>query len=114
MLIFGLILAFGLELVTLVALGLWGVSFGLTLASRVVLGVGTPLPVAVFWGTFLSPEATVLLSLPSQLSLKLAVFASATAALFATGRPVAGIVFISVAVAVTLGLHLTPGVARSG
>lgn len=56
------IVAFGLELVALTAFGLWGVSLGPTPVSQVALGVGAPLLMAVFWGTFLSPKAAVPLS----------------------------------------------------
>lgn len=96
--------AFGLELAALTAFGLWGVSLGPALVSRVALGVGAPLLVAVFWGMFLSPKAAVSLSPPYRLSLKLAVFTAATTALFDAGHPVAGGVFGILAFTVTLRL----------
>ena len=106
MLALNLTLAFGLELAALTSFGLWGASLGSTPASRVALGVGAPLLIAIFWGTFLSPKAAVPLSLPYQLSLKLTVFALATTALFATRRPVTGTILGSLAVLNLLSLHL--------
>lgn len=98
--------AFGLELVALTAFGLWGVSLGPILVSRVALGVGAPLLVAVFWGMFLSPKAAIPLAPPYRLSLKLAIFALATAALFVNRHPVAGVFFSSLVVLNVLWLHL--------
>lgn len=96
---------FGLELAALAALSVWRAQRGWEPITRVLFGVGTPLVMVVFWGTFLSPKAAVPLSPPYQPSLKLAVFALATAALFATRQPLAGAVFGGVAGMVTLGLH---------
>ena len=105
MLALALSAAFGLELVTLVAFGLWGVHFGQGFLTRFLLGGGAPLLVAVFWGTFLSPKAAVQLSLLFQAALKLVVFALAAAALIATGHLILGVAFGSLAVIVTFGLY---------
>lgn len=101
-----LTLAFGLELAALAAFGLWGVSFRSTPVSRAILSVGAPLLMAILWGTFLSPKAAVPLSLPYRSSLKFAVFALATTALFTTRHPVSGMIFSSLAVLNLLSLHL--------
>ena len=105
MLALALTTAFGLELVALVAFGLWGVHFGQGFVMRIFLGGGAPLLVAVFWGVVLSPKATVTLSPLLQLALKLAVFALASAALFTAEHFVLGIVFGALAVVTTLGLY---------
>lgn len=107
MLAFNLTLALGLELTALTAFGLWGVSTGSNPVSRATLGVAVPLLMAVFWGVFLSPKAAVPLPLPYRLSLKVAVFTLAAAALFATRYPVAGTIFSSLAVFSVASLHLS-------
>ena len=81
------VLAFGLELAALAAFGLWGVQTGPNLGVRALLGVGTPLMVAVFWGAFLSPRVAFWLPPTVRGSLKLLVFAAAVGAL-AAGRQV--------------------------
>ena len=88
-----LALAFGLELWALVAFGLWGVLLGPTPVSRVALGVGAPLLIAVFWGTFLSPKAARPLSPMGAPWAKLAVFALAAVALWVTGHTAQSVVF---------------------
>ena len=97
--------AFGLELVALAAFGLWGAHFGQSFLTRVLLGGGVPLLVAIFWGTFLSPKAAVRLSPLLQSALKLVVFALATAALLATGYSTLGTVFGVLAAVITFGLY---------
>ena len=81
------VLAFGLELAALTAFGVWGAQTGPNLGVRVLLGVGAPLLVAIFWGAFLSPRAAFWLPPTLRGSLKLLVFAAAVGAL-AAGRPV--------------------------
>lgn len=90
MLALSLALAFGLELAALAVFGLWGVQTGPNLATRVLLGVGTPLLVATLWGWFLSPRAVFPLRPVLRWSLKLSIFGSAVGALLATHRPVLG------------------------
>lgn len=90
---FNLMLAFGLELCALVALGYWGFKTGQSGLSRALLGLGTPLLVAVFWGVFLAPKASVHLSESLSLLLKLLVFGLATLALYASDQPTLAWVF---------------------
>ena len=105
MLALALSAAFGLELMALVAFGLWGVHFGQVFLTRLLFGGGAPLLIAVFWGMFLSPKAAVKLSPLLQLSLKLVVFALASASLFTTKHFAAGAVLGILGVVVTLGLY---------
>lgn len=88
-----LALAFGLELAALAAFGLWGVQTGGSTFSRVLLGAGAPLLLALFWGLLLSPKAPVTLPAPLKLLLKLGVFALAAAAFYSTERPLTAAVF---------------------
>ena len=81
-----LALRFVLELCALGALGYWGSRAGGGPVSGSVLALGTPLVVAVAWGIFVAPRARVSLPLAGRLAVELAVFGSATAALYATGH----------------------------
>lgn len=93
MVAFNLALAFGLELAALVAFGMWGYSLGPNLFLRVVLATALPLLVAVLWGIFLSPRATVPLEPALKYALRLMVFALAALALIATRHPLSAAVF---------------------
>lgn len=91
-------LRFLLELAALAAVGYWGYRAGDSGPARIALAVGTPLAVAIVWGTFLSPKASV--SLPGALTvtLQLAVFAVAALALARTGHGSAGATFGGIAI----------------
>jgi hypothetical protein len=88
-----LLLRFLLELLALGALGYWGFMTGSATLTKVALGVGAPLVAAVVWGTFLSPRAPVQLPWGVVLVLQAVVFASAAAALAATGNRTLALVF---------------------
>lgn len=88
---------FLLELATLVALGYWGFQFKGRLL-KVLLGIGTPIIVAVFWGTFLAPKASIPVPLPLLILLQAFVFSLATVALFVSEKKMLAIVFASIAV----------------
>lgn len=87
-----LALAFLLELCALGALGYWGVRTGSGPLAKTALGLGAPLFAAVLWGVFAAPRAPVSVP-PLGFLMKLAVFGSAAAALFATGHRVLAGVF---------------------
>jgi hypothetical protein len=84
--VINLALRFLLELCALVALGYWGFKTGSRAITKIGLGIGAPLLVAVVWGTFLSPQALVQLPELLVLILQVLVFGSAAAALVATGH----------------------------
>lgn len=86
-----LALRFGLEIAALVAYGLWGWSAS-TGPLRFVLAAGVPLLVAVLWGAFVSPRASVPAPGVAVLAIELAIFGGAVAALYISGRPTAAIV----------------------
>jgi hypothetical protein len=81
-----LTLAFAGELATLVALGSWGFGQGGSTATKVLLGIGTPLVAAVLWGLFAAPQAPVRIAALALL-VKLLVFGAAVLALVVTGHP---------------------------
>ena len=86
-------LRFLLELSALGALGRWGFDAGEGELVRWTLGIGVPLTAAVVWGTFVSPEATVVVSRPVRIGLEAAVFGAAVAALAGAGSPGWAVVF---------------------
>jgi hypothetical protein len=86
-------LRFFLELCALAALGCWGFQTGKGLVLKIVLGIGTPILIAVVWGMFGSPQATVKLSVLLHLLLEVIVFGLPVVALFAAGKPNLALVF---------------------
>lgn len=82
-----LALRFLLELCALGAVGYWGFHVGKGTIMKVGLGIGAPLLIAVIWGTFGSPNATVKLSAPLHIVLELMVFGLPAVALYAAGKP---------------------------
>jgi hypothetical protein len=93
-------LRFLLELAVLAAVGSWGftVADG---AARWLLGLGAPLLVAVVWGLFVAPKASLHVDDPLRLLLEVVIFGSAVAALQATGHRTLAIVLGAV-----VALHL--------
>ena len=86
-------LRFLLELAMLAALCAWGFVVGPNPVARVGLGLGAPVLAAVLWGTFLSPRAAVVLPGPARVAMELVLFAAATLALVAAGRPGLAVAF---------------------
>lgn len=93
MIALNLALAFALELVALVAFGLWGYHLVPHPVLRIVLAAALPLVVAVLWGTFLSPRATVTLASALKYALRLGVFALAALAFVSTQHPRSAAIF---------------------
>jgi hypothetical protein len=93
-----LALRFTLELAALVTLAYWGASATDGVVARVLLGVGLPLAVAVFWGMFVAPRARVVLPTAVRMGLGLAVFACAAAALVDRDHIALGIGFAGASV----------------
>ena len=79
-----LVLRFLLELCILVAIGYWGFKTGAQTITKIGLGIGLPLVVAVIWGIFLAPASDTRLQEPWLLLLELIIFGSAVAALYRT------------------------------
>jgi hypothetical protein len=93
-----LALAFLLELVALAAYGYWGFRTGSSLLVKILLGLGAPVLVALFWGAFVAPKALVTTSPWIRHLLAMGVFALAALALYAVGKPSWAIIFLAVAV----------------
>lgn len=103
MIINSLILAvlFLVELAALGAFGYWGFHINAAWPAKIALGIGTPLLVAVFWGVFIAPKASIPVPAPVNIALKLAVFVLAAAALYAAGRSALAAAFLITALLVT-------------
>jgi len=79
-----LAIRFLLELCVLVAVGFWGFKTGSGWFLKILLGIGTPLLIAVLWGMFAAPKAAYHLHGFMLLAFEVAVFGSGVAALYAT------------------------------
>jgi len=96
---------FLLELAALAALAWWGVRTGETALTKVLLGAGAPLAMAVVWGAFIAPKASFAVPGPVHVALQLAVLAAATAALVAIQKHTAAEVFAVTAVVNGVALY---------
>lgn len=96
---------FLLELAALGALAYWGFRNGGGLPMKLLLGIGAPLAAAVVWGTFISPKASIPVTVPVRLLLELCVFGSAAAALFAAGRSALAAVFLIIVLIDTVSIY---------
>lgn len=75
---------FLLEICVLISVGYWGFTTRLGWFLTTLLGIGTPLLIAIIWGMFGSPKAPYLLNGLMLLALEAVVFSSGVAALYAT------------------------------
>jgi hypothetical protein len=97
MLTAGLILHFLLEMCAFAAVVAWGFQVGSNWGSKLLIGVGLPLLLAVLWGGFRDPadHGRGLVAIPGQLRLvlELGIMGLAAAALFAAGHTTLAWVF---------------------
>ncbi|MFE9323700.1 YrdB family protein [Nocardia sp. NPDC052278] len=100
-----LTLAFGMELVALGALGLWGWKTATVTPVKLVSAVGVPLLAALAWGVFAAPHATFDNPLLAVVT-KVVVFGSAAVGLWAVSYRAAAVVFVAVLVANLLAIRL--------
>lgn len=94
-------LAFLLELAALAALGYWGFTLDQPAWVNVLIGVGAPLLAALVWGLYAAPRARYHLPTPAIVAVKLLVFGTAAAALYAADRHVSAIILAALAAANT-------------
>lgn len=92
-----LILAFLLELGTLVALGYWGFTVGPNTLAKIVLGLGAPALATVVWAIFGAPKSSMHLQGVAYLALQAVFFGGAALALVAAGQRGLGIGFALIA-----------------
>jgi hypothetical protein len=82
-----LALSFLLELAALSAIAFWGFHSGQSYLLKLLFGLGVPLLVAILWGTFAAPKASMRLKGVSLWIFELGVFGLAIAALALAGQP---------------------------
>src|SRR3954451_3567683 len=96
---FNLLLRFLLELCMLGAVGYWGFETADGVVMKALLGVGAPLLMAVVWGVFISPKATVKLPTPAWIALQVVLFGLAALALATFASPALAGAFLAVVAA---------------
>lgn len=92
-------LRFILELCALAALGYWGWHTGGTTLSKIGLATGAVIAIAVIWGAFVAPNASVSVPGPVHVLLQVLVFGTAAGALYTVHRPTMASVFAATVVA---------------
>jgi len=93
-----LAIRFLLELCALISLGYWGFHVGSSVYTKFLFGIGSPLLLAILWGTFIAPKASLKLPEPYRFILELIIFAVASFALYVADKTILaiilGIVFV--------------------
>lgn len=96
-------LRFGLEVIVLLVLAVWGLNASDQLLVALLLGVGAPGAVVAVWGTFVAPRAPRRLPDPARLLVEAATFALGVLALAWVGHLILGLL-LAIAAGVSLGL----------
>ncbi|MFD2765492.1 YrdB family protein [Micromonospora eburnea] len=89
-----LALALLLELALIVAAGWWGFTLDVGWPVRLLAGLGAPLLIAVVWGLFCSPRASVPLPASGKLTVQAACFVTGGLLLALAGSPVPGALLV--------------------
>ena len=84
---------FLLEIAMLVSFMYWGFHLDASLFVKILFGVGTPILVAVIWGTFIAPKASIPVSVPIRILLQIILFSSAAMALYFSEKGTLAIIF---------------------
>jgi hypothetical protein len=104
-----LLVRFLLELAALAAVGYWGFKTGDSALMQWVLGLGAPLLVAVVWGTFIAPKATVEVPKGVWIGLQVLVFGAAALALAAIAPEQLAAIFLAVVILDSAALAVLGG-----
>ena len=84
---------FLLEMVMLVSFMYWGFHLDTSLLVKILFGIGTPILVAIIWGTFIAPKASIPVSVPIRILLQIILFSSAAVALYFSEKGTLAIIF---------------------
>lgn len=96
---------FLLELGALAAFSYWGFKVDASKIVKLLLGIGTPIAVAIFWGAFIAPKAQFHLSRLLLILLKIIVFGLAAAALYVSEQRTFAFAFAVVVIVELLLVH---------
>lgn len=88
--------AFLLELAVIFAVGYFGLTLSWGLTVRTLVGVGAPVLMAVLWGVFASPRASVPLRGAADVAFRMAWFGIGALALWGAGLPIAALALAAV------------------
>ncbi|MBS4201084.1 YrdB family protein [Bacillus sp. FJAT-49732] len=92
------IIFFLMELCALAAFSYWGFQIERGWVVKIFLGIGVPLFVAIFWGTFLAPKASFPVPTYARILLQLLIFTLACVALYVSNKGKLAIIFGTVVV----------------
>lgn len=84
---------FLLEIAMLVSFMYWGFHLDTSLLVKILFGIGTPILVAIIWGTFIAPKASIPVSVPIRILLQIILFSSAAVALYFSEKGTLAIIF---------------------
>lgn len=94
-----LVVFFLLELIAIIAFGIWGYQIEAGSVVKIILAFAIPLIVIVLWGKFLAPKASnSIFSYPTRTALKLVVFVLASAAWYSAGHHTYGAAFLIISI----------------
>ncbi|MCM3236553.1 YrdB family protein [Heyndrickxia oleronia] len=85
--VINLALRFILEICALVSLGYWGFHLDMGYIFKILIGISSPLLMAIIWGTFVSPKAPIPVRGIKRVLLEIIIFGFATLALCSAGHP---------------------------
>lgn len=101
-----LALRFMLEMCGLVAVSYWGFQTGSGFLMKSVLGIGSPLLMAIIWGIFVSPKAPLQVKGFRRVVPELIIFGVVALALYDVGKPSLAIILATLAVVNSLLMYL--------
>ena len=84
---------FLLEIAMLVSFMYWGFHLDTSLLVKILFGIGAPILVAVIWGTFIAPKASIPVSVPIRILLQIILFSLAAMALYFSEKGTLAIIF---------------------
>ena len=87
-----LIIRFLLEICALISLGYWGFQVGNRFYTKFVFGIGSPLLLALLWGTFIAPKASLKMAEPYRFIMELIIFGVTSSALYVVDKTILAII----------------------
>jgi hypothetical protein len=91
-------IAFLLELSALVAFTYWGFQLDRGWMMKILFGIGTPILVAIIWGTFIAPKASLPVSDLLRIVLQFILFGLAATALYYSNKGMLAVIFMFIVI----------------